>query len=240
MSNLFEPNFERGVEDRDERDGLLAGTLSNREEVSLVLCGNELGRSCRIFLKELLDERMWLVEGGKRLKDRGDVSATVGAGESLLDTAKPITSEIPEGEIDPSVLVRHVHEANHPKDGLLVGHVAEILGGCTVLLPSKPGFLEVFVEFSDNLCPTFCQPGGSFLLGQGEDGVVELFPQRDSTGGNLVDRFSQLGANGQNTAGFLVICTFPLRVGDARSSNDEIFDGGGGVCLLGDHDSRRK
>ena len=69
MSNFLEPNFERGIEDGDERNGLLTGTLRDGEEVSLALCGNELGRSCGVLLEEFLDECVWLVEGGKRLKD---------------------------------------------------------------------------------------------------------------------------------------------------------------------------
>jgi len=43
MPDLLKPNFERGVEDGNERDRLLTGTLSNSKEVSLVFGGNELG-----------------------------------------------------------------------------------------------------------------------------------------------------------------------------------------------------
>jgi hypothetical protein len=133
----------------------LAGTLGDRKEVSPVLGRNELGGCCGIFLEELFDERTWLIEGGERLEDRGDLSAAVDTTESLLDATKPITGEIPKGEIDPSILVRHIHEANHSKNGFLVGHVAEVLRSCVVLLPSKPGLLKVLVEFVDDLRPTF-------------------------------------------------------------------------------------
>jgi hypothetical protein len=47
----------------------LTGTLSDGEEVSLVLGGNKLGRSRGILLEELLDKFVRLVEGSKRLKD---------------------------------------------------------------------------------------------------------------------------------------------------------------------------
>ena len=50
LHNLLEPNLGRGIEDRDEWNGLLAGTLSDREEVSLVFSENELGCSCGILL----------------------------------------------------------------------------------------------------------------------------------------------------------------------------------------------
>jgi len=69
MSNLLEPNFERGIEDGNERNGLLTRTLSNHEEVSLVLSGDEVGHPCGILLKKLLDECMRLIERGKRLKN---------------------------------------------------------------------------------------------------------------------------------------------------------------------------
>ena len=104
------------------------------------------------------------------------MSATIDTSESLLDTAKPITGEIPEGEIDPSVLVGHVCEANHSENGLLVCHVAKVLCSCTILLPSKPGLLEVLVEFSDDFRPTFGQPGSPLILRHGEDGIVKFFP----------------------------------------------------------------
>jgi len=109
----------------------------------------------------------------------------------------------------------HVHETNHSKNSLFVRHVAEVLRSCTVLLPSEPGFLEVLVKFFNNFCPTFGQPGSSLLLGHGEDSIVKFFPQLDPTSRDLVDWLAQLGTNGQNTASFLVIGTFPLGIGDA-------------------------
>ena len=69
MSNLLEPNFKRGIEDGNKRNGLLTRALSNRKEVSLVLSGNELSCSCGILLEKLFDEGMWLIEGGERLKN---------------------------------------------------------------------------------------------------------------------------------------------------------------------------
>ena len=65
ISNLLEPNFKRSVEDGNEWNGLLTWTLSNREEVSLVLSGNELGRSSGVLLERLLGEYAWLVEGSE-------------------------------------------------------------------------------------------------------------------------------------------------------------------------------
>jgi hypothetical protein len=112
--------------------------------VSLVLGRNDL-RPCGILLEEL-DEFVWLVEGGERPKDRGNIPAAIDTSESLFDTTKPITGEVPEGEIDPSALVEHVNEVDHSKDGLLAGHVAEVLCNCIILLPSEPGFLEIVLR----------------------------------------------------------------------------------------------
>lgn len=92
------------------------------------------------------------------------MTATIDASKSLLDATKPITSEIPEGEIDPSVLMRNIHEANHSKNSLFVGHVTEVLSSRAVLLPPKPGFLEVLVEFLDDLRPTLGQPGSPLVF----------------------------------------------------------------------------
>jgi len=66
---LLEPDLERGVEDGDEWNVLLTGALGDGEDVGLVLGGNELGRPRGMLLEELFDECVWLVEGGKGLKD---------------------------------------------------------------------------------------------------------------------------------------------------------------------------
>jgi len=69
VPNLLKPNFKRGVEGGDERDGLLTGTLGNSKEASLILSGSELGCHRRVFLGGLFGGRVWLVKGGERLRD---------------------------------------------------------------------------------------------------------------------------------------------------------------------------
>jgi hypothetical protein len=43
--------------------------------------------------------------------------------------------------------------------------------------------------------------------------------------GDLVDRLAQLGANGEDTASFLFIGTFPLGIRNTWGDNNEIFEG---------------
>jgi hypothetical protein len=66
-TELLEPNFKRGIENRD---GLLTGMLSHRREMGLVLGGNELDYPREILPKEIFDERTRQIKGGERLEDR--------------------------------------------------------------------------------------------------------------------------------------------------------------------------
>ena len=86
MSYLLEPNFktEQAFDQDAERSRASIGR-------------NKLGRSCWIFLEKIFDEWMWLVEGGKRLKNWRNLSITIDASKALLDAVKPISREIPEG-----------------------------------------------------------------------------------------------------------------------------------------------
>ena len=88
--------------------------------------------------------------------------------------------------------MRDIHQTNHAENHLLVGHVCDILDDRAVLLPAKPGLGEVPVELADDLRTTLSDPSGALLLRQLKDRVVELLPELDGTGRDLVNRLTEL------------------------------------------------
>ena len=133
--------------------------------------------------------------------------------------------------------MRDVHKTDHTENDLLVGHVRDVLDGRAVLLPTEPGLSEVLVELRDDFRTTLREPDHALLLGQLEDGVVELLPELDGARRDLVDGLAELGADSQNATGLLRVRALPLRVVDTGRGDDEILDGGAGVGLLRDHDT---
>ena len=130
-----------------------------------------------------------------------------------------------------------VHEANHPGDDLLVSRVGEVLDDRAILLPAKPRLSEVLVELVDDLRMVLGKLSSALQL---QDGVIELLPELDATGSDLVDGLSELRKDGEDTAGRLGIGALPSSVIDTRRSDDEILDGRARVHLLGNHNARRK
>ncbi|KAF5342127.1 hypothetical protein D9611_001434 [Ephemerocybe angulata] len=226
ITYLLEPYFKGGVEHRDEGNGFLPRTLRDGQEVCAILSRKQLLPSKRVLLEELLDERQRLVKRRIRLKQRRLDSSTIDTGESLLDAAQPISSQVPEGDVDPSLL-----------DDLLIGHIPQILRNTPILLPPEPRLGEVLVQLRDHLILPLLQPRHTLFLGQLEDTIIKLLPQLDGTGRDLVDGLAKLRSHGENTAGRLRVRSLPLSIVNASSGDDEVLDGGAGVRLLRDHDA---
>jgi len=237
-THLLEPNLEVGVENGDERNGLLARSLSDVEEEGLVLGGEKLLLCGRVDSEEEVDEEDGIVEGRERLKDGLLDSSSVDSSEPLLDSSKPVSGKVPERDVDPPRLVSDVHESNHPLGDFLVCHLSDVGDDRSVALLSEPGLVEVLVESTDDVVLLGLEPGSSLLLGHVEDGVVELSPELDSSSGDLVDGFSELGSNGEDSSGLSIVGSLPLVVVDSGSVDDELLDGGRGLGFLSDHDSR--
>jgi hypothetical protein len=238
-TNLLEPDLERSVENGDEGNGLLGGSLGDVEEESLVLGGEKLVSSGGVVLEERVGKLDRLVERGERLKEGVLGARAVDAGEPLFDSSEPVAGEVSERDVNPSVLLGDVHESDHASGDLLVRHVADVGDDGSVLLLSKPGLVKVGVEALDDVVLLTLEPGRSLLLGYVEDGVVELSPELDGSGSDLVDGLAELGSNGEDASGLLVVCSLPVVVIDSGGGDDELLDGLRGVSLLGNHDSRR-
>ena len=120
--------------------------------------------------------------------------------------------------------MRDVHKTDHTENDLLVGHVRNVLDDRAVLLPAEPGLVEVLIELRDDFGAALSEPCGALLLGQLEDGVVELLPELDTTRRDLVDGLAELRADGEDPTGLLRVRALPLRVVDALRGDDEVLD----------------
>lgn len=234
---LLEPHLKVVVEDRDERDGLLAGSLTDGKEEGLVLGSDKLRLGSRVRVKERLDSRQGLVEVGEGLEKRLLGADTINASEPLFDTPQPVADKVSERNIDPPILLGDVHQSDHSPGNLLVSHLANVGNDSAVRLLAEPRLVKVLVKPVNDIVTLVLEPSSSLLPGLGKDGVVKLSPELDTSGGNLVDRLAELGSDGEDTTGGPVVGTFPLGVVNTGSVNDELLDGSAGVSFLGDHDS---
>ena len=57
-----------------------------------------------------------------------------------------ISAQVAQTDVDPAVLVSHVHKANHAKSNLLVGHVTQIMHDRSILLPPEARLGKDLVE----------------------------------------------------------------------------------------------
>ncbi|RUP46913.1 hypothetical protein BC936DRAFT_146381 [Jimgerdemannia flammicorona] len=227
---LLEPDLEVLVEDRDERNRLLTTALAESQEVEDIFRSEELRFSLRELLKEIADEVVRVIELGIALEG-GDL---LGFAEALFDTAKEVTEEIAQGDVDPPMLSVNVQQFHHAVDNLSVGHLLEIssLAGC---LLAKPHLLEIGVETLDDIVLLGQQSGRSLVLGEVENGIIHLLPEANTTGCNLVDGLAELGADGHDTASGTGVGLLPLAVIDTGGVGDGLFGCLGGQTLLGDH-----
>ena len=70
----------------------------------------------------------------------------------------------------------NVLEADHTKNNLLIGHVANIVNDSSILLSGEPRLAEVAIELLYDRVAILREPSSSLLLRELEDGVVELLP----------------------------------------------------------------
>ena len=110
---------------------------------------------------------------------------------------EPVAREVSERQVDPMFLVRDIHQTNHAKYNLLVGHISDILDDGAILLTAEPRPRKVLVQLRDNLRATLREPCRPFLLLQLEHCVVKFLPQLKGMRGNLVDGFAELRLDSQ-------------------------------------------
>lgn len=234
---LLEPNLKVVVEDRDERNGLLAGSLTDGKEEGLVLGSDKLSLGSRVSVEERLDSRQGLVEVGEGLEKGLLGTDAVNTSEPLFNSPQPVTDKVAERNIDPSVLLGNVHQSDHPLGNLLVGHLANVGNDSAIRLLAEPRLVEVLVKPVNDVVTLVLEPSSPLLPGLGKDGVVKLPPELDTSCGDLVDRLTELGSDSEDTTGGLVVGTFPLGVINTGCVDDELLDGSAGVGFFGDHNS---
>jgi len=162
--------------------------LGNGQEVGSVLAGDKLFASGRVRLEELLHKFNGVVKFQEALKNGWAHFAS----EPLLYAAAEVSSKVAKAQIDPTLLVGDIHESDHAKHDLFIGHLSDGIHNRAVLLLRKPGLRKVAVELFDDGLLVLCQPGSTLILGKLENGVIELLPELDPPSGNLVDGFSEL------------------------------------------------
>ncbi len=122
----------------------------------------------------------------------------------------------------------------HAEDDFLGGHICDVLDDDLSFFQLS----EVLVELRDDLRAMLREPRRALLLRQLEDGIVELLQELDGARRNLVYGLAELGADSEDAASLLRVCTLPLRVIDTRSRDDEVLGRRArAVCLLRDHDA---
>jgi hypothetical protein len=81
----------------------LARALRDVEEAWLILTRQELLRHERILFEETRNEGGWLVEAAIRLQFGGLGPTAIHAGETLFDTAQPVSREVAQRKIEPAL-----------------------------------------------------------------------------------------------------------------------------------------
>jgi hypothetical protein len=153
---------------------------------------------------------MRLVQRGAQVEDR-NLRTPIHTCEAFFDATEPIAGEVVEREIEPSVLIRDIQETDHTENHLLSAMSSTAR---SFFIHSNHGLLNS--PFSLAMASALGETDNTFLLGQREDGAVELFPQLIATS-------------------LLRVSALLLDVGNTLRRNDEIFDGQAGVSLLGHH-----
>ena len=86
-----------------------------------------------------------------------------------IDTSKAwwsqsVTKKVMEGDINPSLLMSNIHEANKMKHSLLTSHVSSVLDNSAIFLLSKPWLVEISVKLLDDRILVLFQPCCMLLL----------------------------------------------------------------------------
>jgi len=72
--------------------------------------------------------------------------------------------------------------------------------------------LEVGVETFDDVLLFILEGSEQFLFGEGEESVVEFFPEQDASSRKFMDRFTEFRTDGDNTTSGALIRLFPIFV----------------------------
>jgi hypothetical protein len=129
----------------------------------------------------------------------------------FLETTNEIADQVAQRDIDPSLFMRNIHQLDETIEDFSVRHVLQIDGVALGVLP-EPGFLKIGVDAFDDVGLFILERRDEFIFGERENGVVEFFPEEDTSGGEFVDWFAEFGADGDDTAGGTLVRLFPVLV----------------------------
>ena len=230
---LLEEELEAGIESRDEWHRLLTAALAELDEVLNILGVDELLVGFRVGGKELVHNCERLVHLGVVLDKR----ALVGSGsQTLLNTTDEVDSKSGKRRIDPTLLLLDVHQLDHAADNLTIGHVLKVNGNAS-RVATEPNLLEVVVELLDDVVTVLLELGNALGLVKGEDLLIHLCPEQNTTGGKLVDRLTHLRADGDNTTSSTLVGLLPVGIVETGGINDSLLGSRSGLSLLSDHDT---
>ncbi|TKW54870.1 hypothetical protein CTA1_24 [Colletotrichum tanaceti] len=233
---LLEVEVKVLIESGDKGDGLLNGTQTQHQEVLDILGVDELRLSVGVVGQDLLDSLVRRLKVLEILK----LSDLAGCGgEALLNAADEVAGESDESRIDPALLVTDVEQVNHAANNLTVGHVLQV-DGLAGAVATEPNLLEVIVQLLDDVVTVLLQLRDTLLLGEGEDLLVHLGPEQDTTSRELVDGLAHLGENSDDTTRRASIGLLPLAVINTGGVDDGLLGSRAGLGLLGNHHAATK
>ncbi|KAH3679793.1 hypothetical protein WICPIJ_008527 [Wickerhamomyces pijperi] len=144
-------------------------------------------------------------------------------------------TRISQRSVNPSLRTSNVHQLDQSLGDLFVGQVFDIVH--LAVNGGEPRLLEISVQLGDDVVLLLVQGFLELTLWQVEDGLVHFLPQHDTSGGQLVDRFTHLGSDSDNTTGWLLVGLFPLGFWNTWSIGNGLLGSWRGLGLLGHHDS---
>ena len=83
--------------------------------------------------------------------------------------------------------------------------------------------MEVFVETFYDVGLFILKGGEEFIFGEGEESVIEFFPEHDATGREFVDWFAELRTNGDDATGRALVRLFPIFVVETRGIDNSLL-----------------
>jgi hypothetical protein len=228
---LLEVELKVVIKDRDESNGLHGGTHSHHQEELDILSGEDLVVSLRVGSEDTVNQAERFVEVSIALEKRWLAS---GSSEAFFQTVDEVTGENRVRAINPARLVLDVEKLHASAQHFAIGHLIKV-NSLAGFVATKPDLLAVVVQLLDNVVLVLLELSNALLLGDGEDLLIHLSPETNTSGRKFVDRFAHLRANGDNTTSRPLVGLLPLTILEARSVDDGLLGSPGGVCLLCNH-----
>ncbi|KAH3662367.1 hypothetical protein OGAPHI_005619 [Ogataea philodendri] len=228
---LLEEDFESLIENWNERNWLLAWVGAHSKEIVAILSIDQLNLSFWVSVENGLQHWIWSLQQAEALDQRVGLASR----ETFLNSSQELSNKVSQSEVDPSLGLSDVHELNTSLGNLFVSHVLNVAN--TVFVLSKPWLLEVGVELLDDVVTLLLQSIKHLCFWKREHSVVHLLPEDNCSGSNLVDWFTHLGLDSQDTSSWFLVCLLPFGVRNTGAGSNGFLGVWGGLTLLGNHNS---